>query len=291
MTTTTHKPLREVLPPAPLHWVGDGFPVRSMFTYPEHGQVLSPFLLMDWAGPAEFEPATHRRGVGEHPHRGFETVTIVYAGEVEHRDSTGGGGIITPGDVQWMTAGAGVVHDEFHGPDFATRGGRFEMIQLWVNLPAKDKMTAPRYQGITAERIPTVELDGGASLRLIAGEAVGTIGPAATYSPMLVGDLRVPAGGRVDLPLSEGSTAALAVRVGTARPPDADEITAGNVAVFAHAGDSLRLAAGDDLEALLLAGNPLEEPIVGSGPFVMNTEGEIRQAMLDYQSGKMGRLL
>jgi len=290
MTTTTHKPLREVLPPAPQHWVGDGFPVRSMFTYPEHGQVLSPFLLMDWAGPARFEPTDRRRGVGEHPHRGFETVTIVYAGEVEHRDSSGGGGIITPGDVQWMTAGAGLVHEEFHGPDFAARGGDFEMIQLWVNLPAKDKMTPPRYQGITADRIPTVELEGGGTLRLITGGYDGTEGPAMTFSPILLGDLHVDDGGHVNLALPAGYTAAVVVRAGTARLAEGRATEAGSVGVFERDGDTLRIAADGDIEALLMAGEPLDEPIVGSGPFVMNTEGEIRQAMLDYQSGKMGRL-
>lgn len=290
MTTTTHKPLREVLPPAPQHWVGDGFPVRSMFTYPEHGQVLSPFLLMDWAGPAAFEPTDRRRGVGEHPHRGFETVTIVYAGEVEHRDSSGGGGIITPGDVQWMTAASGVVHEEFHGPDFAARGGDFEMIQLWVNLPAKDKMSEPRYQGITADRIATVDLDGGGWLRLIAGAYANATGPASTVSPMLVADLTLADGGQVDLALPAGHSTALVVRGGTARLSEGEEIATGRVGVFERSGEVLRIAADGDLEALVLAGEPLDEPIVGSGPFVMNTEGEIRQAMLDYQSGKMGRL-
>src|SRR5689334_2004967 len=168
--------------PAPQgHWVGDGFPVRTIFAYDD--PQVSPFLLLDYAGPAVFPPSETRRGVGEHPHRGFETVTIVYAGEVEHRDSSGGGGKIGPGDVQWMTTGSGLVHEEFHGREFARRGGLFEMVQLWVNLPAKDKMAPPRYQGITSAEIPTVTLPkGGGTVRIIAGELAGAKGPAETFT-------------------------------------------------------------------------------------------------------------
>ena len=159
------------------HWVGNGFPVRTLFAYPNLGPVLSPFLLLDYAGPREFPPTTERLGVGEHPHRGFETVTIVYEGEVEHRDSSGGGGRIGPGDVQWMTAASGIVHEEFHGREFARRGGTFEMVQLWVNLPAKDKMAPPRYQSILNSQIPAVSLPGGqGTVRVIAGEFGGREG-------------------------------------------------------------------------------------------------------------------
>jgi redox-sensitive bicupin YhaK (pirin superfamily) len=146
---------------ADAHWVGDGFPVRTLFSYNDAGAELSPFLLLDYGGPREFPPTSARLGVGEHPHRGFETVTIVYSGEVEHRDSSGGGGKIGPGDVQWMTAGSGIIHEEFHGREFARRGGMFEMVQLWVNLPAKHKMTPPRYQGLLDADIPVVKFDGG----------------------------------------------------------------------------------------------------------------------------------
>src|SRR6266850_7758428 len=173
------KKLRCIQRSADRHWVGDGFPVRTLFAYPNLGQVLSPFLLLDYAGPVEFPPTEERRGVGEHPHRGFETVTIVYEGEVEHRDSSGGGGSIGRGDVQWMTAASGLVHEEFHGREFARRGGMFEMVQLWVNLPARDKMAAPRYQGIGHGAIPTVGLpDGHGAVRVIAGEFAGAKGPA-----------------------------------------------------------------------------------------------------------------
>src|SRR5262247_3331105 len=181
------KKLRGIQRSVDQHWVGDGFPVRTRFAYPNLGTVLSPFLLLDYAGSREFTPTHERRGVGEHPHRGFETVTIVYAGEVEHRDSSGGGGRIGPGDVQWMTAASGLVHEEFHGREFARRGGAFEMVQLWVNLPAKEKGAAPRYQAIGAAQIPTVSLpEGRGTVRVIAGELGGAKGPARTFTPMQV---------------------------------------------------------------------------------------------------------
>src|SRR5208282_5316705 len=167
------------------HWVGDGFPVRSMYSYNGQTQALSPFLLLDYAGPTRFAPAARRRGVGEHPHRGFETVTIVYQGEVEHRDSSGGGGKIGPGDVQWMTAASGILHDEFHSRDFTRTGGMLEMVQLWVNLPAKDKMAAPRYQTLLNAQIPSIALAGdGGRVRVIAGAYQGRQGPAQTFTPM-----------------------------------------------------------------------------------------------------------
>ncbi len=174
------------------HWVGDGFPVRSIFSYNDLGKEISPFLLLDYAGPENFPPSEQRRGVGAHPHRGFETVTIVYSGEVEHRDSSGGGGIVRPGDVQWMTAASGLVHEEFHGSEYAKRGGPFEMIQLWVNLSAKDKKAPPGYQNITNAQIPRVDLPSGAGIvRVIAGNYQATQGPAHTFSPMNVWDVRL----------------------------------------------------------------------------------------------------
>ena len=178
------------------HWVGDGFPVRSLFSYDSHGKHTSPFLLFDYAGPMDFTPAARPRGVGQHPHRGFETVTIVYDGEVTHRDSTGAGGMIGPGDVQWMTAASGIIHEEFHSPEFTRKGGRFEVVQLWVNLPAKDKMTAPGYQTLLNRDIPTVALpDGAGTLRVIAGEYAGQRGPARTFTPIDVWDVRLKQGG------------------------------------------------------------------------------------------------
>ena len=285
------KKLRCIQRSVDLHWVGNGFPVRTLFAYPNLGTVLSPFLLLDHAGPMEFTPTTERRGVGEHPHRGFETVTIVYAGEVEHRDSSGGGGRIGPGDVQWMTAAGGLVHEEFHGRDFARRGGLFEMVQLWVNLPAKDKMAPPRYQAITNDQIPAVRLpDGAGTVRVIAGAFDGTTGPARTFTPIHVWDLRLAGGSRADLAVPNGFTTALVVLRGVVRVDGSEEIGAAEVGLFDRAGERIGVECVTDATALLLAGEPIDEPIVGQGPFVMNSAAEIRRAIVDYQSGKMGRL-
>lgn len=273
------------------HWVGDGFPVRSMFSYDRDGAAISPFLLLDYAGPAEFPPTEERLGVGEHPHRGFETVTVVYQGEVEHRDSAGHGGKIGPGDVQWMTAASGIVHEERHGRDFARRGGTLEMVQLWVNLPAKFKMTEPRYQDILDAQIPQVELPNGAGLaRIIAGELSGTRGPAKTFSPVDLWDLRLNAGRRAELPLPEGHTAQLLLLRGRAAVPGGETLEAAELALFEGAGNGIALEAQEDATALLMSGAPIEESIAGYGPFVMNTREEILQAMQDYESGRMGRL-
>ena len=276
------------------HWVGDGFPVRSIFSYNDLAEALSPFLLLDYAGPASFAPTTARRGVGQHPHRGFETVTLVYAGEVEHRDSSGAGGQIGPGDVQWMTAGGGILHEEYHGSDYARRGGPFEMVQLWVNLRAKDKMTAPGYQGITDAQIPRITLrdlagDAAGSVRVIAGSFEGHAGPARTFSPMNVWDVRVAAGRRAELPVPVGHTAALLVQKGRLRLGGGETVGEAELAVFERAGDTLAFEAEQDATVLLLAGEPIDEPIVGHGPFVMNTQAEIRQAFADYQRGQLAR--
>ena len=273
------------------HWVGDGFPVRGVFSYNDLAEPMSPFLLLDHAGPVEFEPTTRRLGVGRHPHRGFETVTIVYAGEVEHRDSTGAGGSIGPGDVQWMTAGRGIVHEEFHGRDYARRGGPFEMLQLWVNLPAKDKRVAPAYQGITAAQIPHVALpDAAGTVRVIAGELQGVVGPARSFSPINLWDLRLVAGRPVRLSVPAGHTTALFVLKGGLRVDGSDTVVGeAELAVLEREGDTLQIEAVTDATLLLLGGEPLNEPVVGQGPFVMNTPAEIRQAFVDYQSGQFGR--
>lgn len=285
------KKVRCIQRSADRHWVGDGFPVRTLLAYPTLGAAISPFLLFDYAGPREFPPTQDRRGVGEHPHRGFETVTIVFAGEVEHRDSSGGGGRIGPGDVQWMTAASGIVHEEFHGRDFARRGGMFEMVQLWVNLPAKDKMAKPGYQGITSAEIPAVRLAGDAgAARIIAGEMAGTKGPATTFTPMHVWDLRVKADHRAELSVPDGWTAALAVLHGQVRVNGSEPVSAAEVALFDRARERIHIDSQGDATALLLSGEPIDEPIAGQGPFVMNTREEIRQAIVDYQSGRMGHL-
>lgn len=285
------KKLRSIQRSVDQHWVGNGFPVRTLFSYPALGPVLSPFLLLDYAGPREFPPTQNRLGVGEHPHRGFETVTIVYDGEVEHRDSSGGGGLIGSGDVQWMTAASGIVHEEFHGRDFARRGGMFEMAQLWVNLPAKDKLAPPHYQSITNSQIPAISLPGGqGTMRVIAGEVAGAKGPAQTFTPIIVGDLRFASDQRTDLPLPDGYTTVLVLLKGAVRINGSEEIMTAEVGLFDRAGKSISIECVNDARALLLCGAPIDEPIVGQGPFVMNTAQEIRQAMADYQSGRMGHL-
>ncbi len=283
--------LRDILRTEDRHWVGDGFPVKTLFAYSELGAELSPFLLLDHAGPMEFSPTAERRGVGAHPHRGFETVTIVYDGEVEHRDSYGGGGKIGPGDVQWMTAASGLIHEEFHGRDFARRGGRFEMVQLWVNLPAKDKMSPPGYQSILDAQIPAVRLpEGRGTVRVIAGEFSGAKGPAKTFTPIQVLDLRLESEQPIELEVPDGWTAALVVLNGTVRVNGSEPIGTAEVALFDRTGSRIRIDSAKGVRALLLAGLPIEEPIAGSGPFVMNNVQEIRQAMVDYQNGRMGQL-
>jgi quercetin 2,3-dioxygenase len=273
------------------HWVGDGFPVRSLFSYGDHGAQLSPFLLLDYAGPAQFPPAEQPRGVGVHPHRGFETVTIVYNGEVAHRDSTGAGGLIGPGDVQWMTAASGILHEEFHSPAFTRTGGAMEMVQLWVNLPARSKMQAPGYQNILNAQIPSVDLaDGAGRVRVIAGRFEDHQGPARTHTPMDVWDLRLNAGKTVRLPLIPGHTAALVVLAGTVLVNGEAVAREAQLVQFQRDGDALEIEANSEAKLLFLGGEPIEEPVVGHGPFVMNTREEIVQAFQDFQSGKFGRM-
>lgn len=272
------------------HWVGDGFPVQGLFGYSGAGVAeRSPFLLLDYAAPTSFGATTRRRGVGSHPHRGFETVTIVFDGEVEHRDSTGAGGIIGPGDVQWMTAGAGIVHEEFHSAAYAARGGPFEVMQLWVNLPAADKMTPAHYQPITDAQIPRVALPGDAGLvRVIAGEYAGTRGPARSFTPMNVLDLRLRAGHTLEIAQPEGWSTLLALRSGTARVNGEAELGAANLATLSRQGSGFTLEARSELSLLLMAGEPIDEPVVGYGPFVMNSLQEIEQAIDDFNSGRFG---
>jgi redox-sensitive bicupin YhaK (pirin superfamily) len=276
-------------PPRP-HWVGDGFPVRSLFSHATLGAHVSPFLLLDYAGPARFAPAERPRGVGEHPHRGFETVTIVYQGEVEHRDSTGGGGKIGPGDVQWMTAAAGILHDEFHSREFTRSGGTLEMVQLWVNLPAKHKSAPAGYQSIRGDDIPSVALPGEAgSLRVIAGEYAGSRGPARTFTPMDVWDLRLRAGKSAALRVPQGRTLALVVLQGAVMVNDSEIAREAQLVLLDRAGTEFTLEANTDATVLVLSGEPIEEPVVAYGPFVMNSEAEIRQAIEDFNQGKLAR--
>ena len=275
------------------HWVGDGFPVHGMFGYSGADVARrSPFLILDYAAPTEFSPNPGgRRGVGQHPHRGFETVTIVYEGEVEHRDSTGKGGVIGRGDVQWMTAGSGILHEELHSERYSREGGPFEMVQRWVNLPARDKMAAPGYQALLDAEIPSVPLaDDAGRVRVIAGEFDGHRGPANTFTPMNVWDVRLGAGRAIDLPQPDGWTTLLVVLDGTVQVNGEAVLRKAEVATLSVEGSGLRIEANGDAKLLLLSGEPIDEPVVGYGPFVMNSQQEIIQAIADFNSGKFGRM-
>jgi len=272
------------------HWVGDGFPVRTLFFYQDLGKQMSPFLMLDYAGPAEFPPTTERKGVGSHPHRGFETVTIVYKGEVAHKDSTGQGGVIGPGDVQWMTAGSGILHEEFHAEGFAKNGGTLDMVQLWVNLPANLKMTKPAYQAILDQQIPNIELKHGAGFaRIIAGDFDGHKGPAHTFTPMNVIDLKLRKG-KATIATHEGWNTSLIVLKGAVEAGDGVVAKDAQMLMFSSQGQDIQLNTLEDSIALLLSGEPIDEPIVGYGPFVMNTKEEITQAMQDFNSGSFGKI-
>ncbi|MDH5668131.1 MAG: pirin family protein [Nitrospira sp.] len=289
--TTTDKDVLGVYPAGSHHMVGDGFPVRNMIPGAGVEEQLSPFLLLDYMGPEYFPPTDRRLGVGEHPHRGFETVTIMYQGKVAHRDSTGSGGVIGPGDVQWMTAASGVVHEELHEEEWAKHGGTLEGIQLWVNLPRSSKMSEPRYQTLVSEEIPTVDLDAGVGrLRVIAGQFRGRRGPAKTFSQVLLYDLRLNAGHRLELSLPEGFNTSVFVLHGQVVINGSHAVGEAELALFGHKGERVLLDAEEDVIMLVLGGEPINEPVARYGPFVMNTKAELVQAVNDYQAGKMGHV-
>ena len=272
------------------HWVGDGFPVRTLFSYLSMGELLSPFLMLDYASPTTFPPSAEAKGVGPHPHRGFETVTIVYEGELAHKDSAGNSGTIGPGDVQWMTAGAGILHEEMHSAQFTQQGGMLSMAQLWVNLPANQKMTPPAYQVIEAEHIPTIQLENDQGrARLIAGNHAGLCGPAKTHTAMQVWDLHVKKGAVISLPAANDWSTALAILHGQVKT-DKGLAGDGSLIAYSQAGSGIELVTSQDTHALFMSGEPIREPIVGYGPFVMNTKAEIAQAIEDFNGGQFGRL-
>src|SRR5688500_9057922 len=278
-----------VFGPGSNHWVGDGFPVRNLFPSNGVSDRINPFLMLDYAGPAHFKPSRTPRGVDEHPHRGFETVTIAYQGSIDHRDSAGNSGTIYPGDVQWMTTACGVGHEEKHGREFTAQGGTFEMVQLWVNLPKAHKMSAPRYQGITSGQIPVVELAEGAHARIIAGALNGVKGPAGTFTPVNVYDVRLDAGARAQLTLPASHNSGLAllrgsIMVNSSTPVDEDA----QLILLSTSGEMVSVEARSESVVLVLSGEPIDEPVVSYRPFVMNTQAEIRQAIDDYRAGKMG---
>jgi redox-sensitive bicupin YhaK (pirin superfamily) len=287
--TTDARSVERVHRSTTFHWVGNGFHVSTYFPSqklpPER---VSPFVLMDYGPPKEFAPlARGKRGVGWHPHRGFETVTLAWEGGVAHRDNAGNAGVIGPGDVQWMTAGAGIFHEEYHEEQFSRRGGRMHMMQLWVNLPKKDKAARPGYQPITAADIPSVPVEGGGAVRVIAGEFGGARGPAHTFTPITMLDVRLGAGARLQAPLP-ASYNALAVVASGRVTAGGHSAGAGELVLFHDDGARLELSAEEDSHVIVLAGEPIAEPVVPYGPFVMNTIEEIEQAIADVESGKFG---
>ncbi len=272
------------------HWVGDGFHVYNLLRPSEKLNIyISPFILIDYAPPKEFPKTNRPKGVGEHPHRGIETVTFAYQGEVEHKDSSGGGGIIKPGDVQWMTAGKGIVHEEFHSKEFSKTGGTFEMVQLWINLPKKYKMTEPKYQGIKKETIPKIKLNKNSVIRIVAGDYEGTKGPSSTFTPINIYDISSTKKENLSLNLKENTNTILLILKGTLKLEE-KEYREQSVLIFEKNGKSLEFATSSNFKALLLNGEPIDEPIVAYGPFVMNSKQEIIEAINDFNSGKMGNL-
>jgi quercetin 2,3-dioxygenase len=290
-TLTQQKKVLGIYGPGSTHWVGDGFHVRNLF--PSNGieRQIDPFLMLDYAGPTKFEGSRVPKGVGEHPHRGFETVTIAYQGSVAHRDSAGNSGVIYPGDVQWMTAASGVVHEEKHEGEFAEKGGIFEMVQLWVNLPRSQKMSKPKYQSITSAQIPVVDLGAGGQARIIAGDWNGVKGPAQTFTPVNVFDVRLKTGNKFEVPLLPGHSAAIVLLKGEVSL-DSPQRLAGEarIAILSPDGEAVPIEAKSDSTVLILSGEPLNEPVASYGPFVMNTREELVQAFEDYKAGKMGHL-
>ena len=272
------------------HWVGDGFFVSTYFPSPElPPERTSPFVLMDYGPPREFAPlAEGKRGVGWHPHRGFETVTLAWQGAVAHRDNAGHSGVIGPGDAQWMTAASGIFHEEYLEENFTREGGKLHMMQLWVNLPEKHKMAPPGYQPIRAADVPTVSLPG-ASVRVLAGELAGVRGPARTFTPITMLDIDASAGAHVKIPLPASYNAIAVVAEGRAIA-GGSSASAGELLLFANDAEELELTAEDAAHVILLSGEPITEPIVQYGPFVMNTPQEIIQAIQDVGAGKFGRI-
>lgn len=285
------KRVERIVAPPPRHWVGDGFDVHGFFPHgPLTGSRMSPFFLLDYNALTNFPPREQPFGVGPHPHRGFETVTIAYRGKVAHHDSRGGGGVIGEGDVQWMTAGSGLLHKEYHEQEYNRQGGPFQMVQLWVNLPAKDKMTEPKYQAITNAEMGRVKLPGGGEVEIIAGEFAGVKGPATTFSPVHLYNLKLKTGETVELDYPAGYTTAILAVEGSAMLNGVETLPTDHLALFERDGEHITVTAVDDSVLLVMSGEPLNEPIAQYGPFLMNTQEEIVQAIHDYQSGKFGHL-
>lgn len=276
-----------------MHWVGDGFPVKNLFSYDRLGQAISPFLLLDYAAPYHFTPTTQQHGVGSHPHRGFETVTIAYQGEVTHKDSAGGGGTIQTGDVQWMTAGAGILHQEYHEENFSKKGGLFQMVQMWVNLPAKDKETVPKYQDLLFGDMSKVQLaEDGGFVNVIAGEYKGQKGKGTTFSPIHLYNAYLKKGGTGEFTFPVDFNTAILVIEGGVKVNGNQVLTKDSFAMFENdKADTFTLEGTEDNTiVLIMSGEPLNEPVAHYGPFVMNTQEQLKQAFDDFQAGKFGQL-
>lgn len=271
------------------HWVGDGFRVTQVFPAANDlGERISPFLLMDYHAPYDYEPTGQPRGVGVHPHRGFETVTLAFEGALAHHDSTGAGGVIRAGDVQWMTAAGGILHKEYHEPEWARAGGRMHMMQLWVNLPAAHKMDPPAYQPLTAAEMGTVEVDNGTVI-VIAGQYRGVAGPARTRTPINLWRVRLAGGGAMEASLPTHHNVAAFVMEGSLNA-NGTEVGEHQLVLFDNDATDIRLDAPDGAHLLVLGGAPIKEPVVSHGPFVMNTKAEIAQAIVDFEQGRFGQL-
>ncbi|MFD3275654.1 pirin family protein [Aquirufa echingensis] len=286
------KAIEAIYPPGPAHFVGDGFRVHN-FIPSRHGldmYRMTPFIMMDYGAKFHFPPSDSLKGVGVHPHRGFETVTIAYKGRVAHHDSAGGGGIIGEGDVQWMTAASGVLHKEYHEESFSKTGGDFQMVQLWVNLPAKDKMSAPKYQAIENASIPKVPVENG-YVEVIAGEFQGTKGKASTFTPVHLFNAHLQSGAKAEFSFPAAYKTCLIVVEGEIRINDADELVpVDHFVLFENEGETFHIEATEHSKILILSGEPIREPIASHGPFVMNTRQEIMQAFHDFEAGKFGTL-
>lgn len=288
---TNTKKVEKIVAPPPKHWVGDGFNVHGFFPHgPLTSERMSPFFLLDYNSLVDFPPREEPFGVGPHPHRGFETVTIAYKGKVAHHDSRGGGGVIGEGDVQWMTAGSGLLHKEYHEEEYNKQGGPFQMVQLWVNLPAKDKMTTPKYQAITNAEMGRVALENGGEVEIIAGEFGGVTGPATTFSPVHLYNLKPKAGEQIDLSFPSGYTTAILAIEGSAMLNNSEKLPTNQLALFERDGEDIHVEALEDSILLVMSGEPLNEPIAQYGPFLMNTRAEIAEAIDDYNTGKFGYL-
>ena len=286
------KAIEAVYPPGPPHFVGDGFRVHN-FIPSRHGldmHRMSPFIMMDYGAKFHVPPSDSPKGVGVHPHRGFETVTIAYKGRVAHHDSAGGGGIIGEGDVQWMTAASGVLHKEYHEESFSKSGGEFQMIQLWVNLPAKDKMSAPKYQAIENAAMPKVAVEKG-FVEVIAGNFQGVQGKASTFTPVNMFNAHLEAGGKSEFEFPAEFNTCLVVVEGEIRINGSDEsVPLDHFVLFENEGETFQIEATENSKILILSGEPIREPIAAHGPFVMNTRQEILQAFQDFEEGKFGQL-